>query len=55
MQEDARRSIEEAGMSLELALSKAGHSSVETAAIEASGSGSDNNLINEASKLGGEA
>jgi len=56
MQEDARRSIEEAGMSLELALNKAGRSGVEIASIEAPAEGgSDNSLMNEAAKLGGEA
>jgi biopolymer transport protein ExbB len=55
MQEDARRSIEEAGMSLELALNKAGRSGTEISSIEAPAGGSDNSLMNEASKVGGEA
>jgi biopolymer transport protein ExbB len=50
-QEDARRSIEEVGMSLELALNKASRSSSEVASIEAPTPGGDNSLMNEAAKL----
>ena len=51
MQEDARRSIEEAGMSLELALSKSGHIAADTQAAP----GGDENLMGEAAKVGSDA